>query len=128
MQGHDRCRRARALQRHLVVPSAPTLAFPLPSASLALGAVLGSLPFLKRLNLSDNPLCHEANYRLKVIYACSKLELLDSFPVTAVERAEAVQLFEAKKIEKRMGFGTRLYPWDKIEARPRPLLDGSKGR
>ncbi|KAJ3064296.1 Leucine-rich repeat-containing protein 23 [Podochytrium sp. JEL0797] len=53
---------------------------------------LGSLPNLKSLNLTDNPVQKVPNYRIETIYRCKKLEKLDKEPVTEEEREEAEQL------------------------------------
>ncbi|KAL1499943.1 hypothetical protein AB1Y20_012624 [Prymnesium parvum] len=81
--------------------------------------VLGNLPFLKRLNLTGNPLTQELNYRATTLFHCKGLELLDSSPVTPAERDAVVQLFNAKKIEKKLAFGKAMYPWDKLPSLPR---------
>ena len=66
----------------------------------------------------------ETDYRLTVLYRCRQLELLDDSIVTPLQRADAVQLFEAKKIVKKMAFGSRLFPWDKMDIPPRGTLSG----
>ena len=74
--------------------------------------VLQGLPFLTHLYLAGNPLANEHNYRASIIYALPQLELLDSSIVTTAEREAAVKLYEAKKIEKKMAFGSVVVPWD----------------
>ncbi|TPX74959.1 hypothetical protein CcCBS67573_g03764 [Chytriomyces confervae] len=52
---------------------------------------LASLPHLKTLNLSDNPVTKLPNYRLETIFRLKSLEKLDKEPVTDDEREEAEQ-------------------------------------
>ena len=49
-------------------------------------------------------------------------QVLDSSAVTVAERDAAVHLFAPKKIEKRMGFGTFVKPWEKPPVMPRGAL------
>ena len=81
--------------------------------------VLQGLPFLTHLYLAGNPLANEHNYRASIIYALPQLELLDSSIVTTAEREAAVKLYEAKKIEKKMAFGSVVVPWDKPPVPPK---------
>ena len=74
---------------------------------------------LTHLYLAGNPLANEHNYRASIIYALPQLELLDSSIVTTAEREAAVKLYEAKKIEKKMAFGSVVVPWDKPPVPPK---------
>ena len=81
--------------------------------------VLSSLPFLKSLNLRGNPLTQELNYRATVIHSNKELTLLDAAKVTMIERKDAAELFNTKKIKKKYAFMERVLPWDKPEVPPR---------
>jgi hypothetical protein len=54
---------------------------------------LARLPFLEELTLFGNPLAEERNYRLKVIYKCPSVHILDRHEVTEKERFEAAVAF-----------------------------------
>lgn len=51
------------------------------------------LPYLEVLNLSDNPICRDPNYRKFVLAAIPSLELLDDVKITHEERQAAVRVF-----------------------------------
>ncbi|EPY26102.1 leucine rich repeat protein [Strigomonas culicis] len=54
---------------------------------------LTRLPYLEVLNLSDNPICRDPNYRRFVIAAIPSLEKLDDAEVTDEERSDALRIF-----------------------------------
>lgn len=82
--------------------------------------VLSQLPFLKKLQLAGNPLEAEASYREAIIFHVPTLKQLDSALVTPLERAAAVKLFTAKRIEKPIAFMTVPKIWEK----PRKIAIG----
>ena len=75
--------------------------------------VLSKLRRLRYLSLHSNPLALEGFYRESVIFAIPTLEHLDASTVTPIERAAAVKLFTAKRIEKKYAFGTVPKIWEK---------------
>ena len=76
-------------------------------------AVLSQLRNLRKLGLHSNPLALEGFYRESVIFAIPTLEHLDASVVTPFERAAAIKLFTAKRIEKKYAFGTIPKIWEK---------------
>lgn len=54
---------------------------------------LSRLPHLQVLNLSDNPICRDSNYRSFVVAAIPSLRVLDDVRVTPEERQNATQIF-----------------------------------
>ncbi|CAD2216700.1 hypothetical protein AGDE_09987 [Angomonas deanei] len=54
---------------------------------------LTRLPYLEVVNLSDNPICRDPNYRKFVIAAIPSLEKLDDIEITDNERDEALRVF-----------------------------------
>jgi len=57
-----------------------------------LEAVLGQLPMLTSLDLTDNPICHIQKYRDNIILMSQNLEELDGKPITGTERQFLLQL------------------------------------
>ncbi|KAL7751494.1 hypothetical protein RI367_002955 [Sorochytrium milnesiophthora] len=55
---------------------------------------LAVLRGLAQLNLSENPICEQDNYRLNVIYRLLQVQVLDKEPVKPEDRDEAVHLRE----------------------------------
>ena len=60
---------------------------------------LKSLPFLRALALSENPVADEDDYRLEVLIAVRTLERLDKDEFTDEERHEAEEIYEQRKAE-----------------------------
>ncbi|KAI9220082.1 hypothetical protein BC828DRAFT_137621 [Blastocladiella britannica] len=53
---------------------------------------LGGLKSLARLNLQQNPICEQENYRLNIVYRLAHLKVLDKEPIAADEREEGEQV------------------------------------
>jgi hypothetical protein len=76
---------------------------------------------LTNLNLSGNPLCEEAFYRLSTLHQLRSVTLLDASSVTADERKRASDLFSPPKDKSPRGFGSRVQPYDPVSlVRGRP--------
>eukprot|EP00439_Symbiodinium_sp_Y106_P064589 s1897_g10.t1 len=69
-------------------------------------ALLSRFPFLKKLELFDNPVAEEPDYRLRLIYHVPQVELLDQHTVKLPERLRADEVVpnldkvSAAKVEK----------------------------
>ncbi|CAE7441561.1 LRRC72 [Symbiodinium natans] len=69
-------------------------------------ALLSRFPFLKKLELFDNPVAEEPDYRLRLIYHVPQVELLDQHTVKGAERLRADEVVpnldkvSAAKVEK----------------------------
>lgn len=74
---------------------------------------------LTSLNLTGNPLCDEASYRLAVVHKLRSVALLDASAVTADQRQRAAELFSPRQAEAPLGFGSRVQPYEPI-----PLVRG----
>lgn len=64
---------------------------------------------LERLNLAENPITQEPDYRHYVIFHCPSVETLDLLGVTILERREARQAYDQDQelIRNRVAFGRR---------------------
>ncbi|XP_076450752.1 leucine-rich repeat-containing protein 72-like isoform X3 [Babylonia areolata] len=64
---------------------------------------------LHTLNLFDNPIAQEPEYRLFVVYSCPSVQLLDRHEVTKKERDMAGRIYDQsqEKIRERVAFGRR---------------------
>jgi U2 small nuclear ribonucleoprotein A' len=58
---------------------------------------LKPLSNLKHLDLYDNPVAQEPNYKLRVLYALPTLEILDRHKISHQERKEAVKFMAGSK-------------------------------
>ncbi|KAJ3010372.1 hypothetical protein HKX48_007442 [Thoreauomyces humboldtii] len=54
---------------------------------------LVSLPLLRDLDLSNNPLVREEGYRLQTVFQLSQLHVLDALPVSPEEKVKAVNVY-----------------------------------
>ena len=57
---------------------------------------LKQIPSLVILDLWCNPMCHDAKYRLFIIYHLKSLKSLDGYPIETVECSEAKEYFGGK--------------------------------
>lgn len=64
---------------------------------------------LERLNLAENPLSQESDYRHYVIFQCPSLEIFDRLEVAILERREARKAYDQDQelIRDRLAFGRR---------------------
>eukprot|EP00825_Cyclidium_porcatum_P038495 TRINITY_DN4488_c0_g1_i3.p1 TRINITY_DN4488_c0_g1~~TRINITY_DN4488_c0_g1_i3.p1 ORF type:complete len:413 (+),score=95.67 TRINITY_DN4488_c0_g1_i3:169-1407(+) len=62
---------------------------------------LQQYPSLKQLDLFENPLHEEPNYRLRVIYALPQLQILDRHLITLQEKKQADKLMQSENITKK---------------------------
>ncbi|KAM4689046.1 leucine-rich repeat-containing protein 72 [Discoglossus pictus] len=64
---------------------------------------------LRNLTLYHNPLAHDSDYRLYVIFQLPSVQLLDLKSVTPKEREEAFQVFNHRRttVMQSLGFGRR---------------------
>lgn len=74
---------------------------------------------LTSLNLSGNPLCFEALYRLTAIHKLKSLKIFDCLTVTNEQREEAKAHFLVRSDPRPMAFGGRVEPFT-----PLPLVKG----
>eukprot|EP00392_Amoebophrya_sp_AT5.2_P012146 g12241.t1 len=72
--------------------------------------VLSRFAFLKELDLFDNPVAEEPDYRLRVIYHLPQVELLDLKSVKPHEREQAAEVVPNMNVVSSVAPGDILYP------------------
>ncbi|XP_060606881.1 leucine-rich repeat-containing protein 23-like [Ruditapes philippinarum] len=70
---------------------------------------LASIPMLRALVLSENPVAEEDDYRVEVLIALRKLERLDKEEYNDEERNDAEEMAEARKLEEANAEGRELH-------------------
>ena len=64
---------------------------------------------LKHLDLYDNPVAQEPNYKLRVLYALPTLEIIDRHKISHQEREEAIKFMAGSKGKSK--FQSKPFSW-----------------